>query len=214
MDQAPRIWLDYLFPAVLLIPTLMGLWAGFVRQLLPLVGLGAAFALAARFHEAAGRGLERWIHSPPLATAAGFGAILVAVWIAFRLVALLVERLLEGSSLTGLNRALGGLFGFAKGALLAVAIAYGIQLLAPQDHPQVKGSLWYGHLLDFAETTLRPLLPQARLEALQEHMSALRERVERMAEGAVNGAVGGAVHEAIKKGVAAPAAPPPKKTEK
>jgi membrane protein required for colicin V production len=115
-------WLDYAIIAVLGLSVLMGLWRGFIGEVLALVVWACAFwvawllgpALAERFSASISTPSARVI----LAYALCFGVVLVAGAI----VTFLVRKLVEGSGLSGSDRLLGMVFGLARGLALVVLV--------------------------------------------------------------------------------------------
>lgn len=119
-------WADYIILAVLGLSVLIGLWRGLISEVLALGIWVAAFWVAWTFGPSVAAGLEHRIELPSARIAVGYGACFIAVLILGAMVRFLVSRLVEGTGLSGTDRLLGMVFGFARGVLL---VTLGVFLL-------------------------------------------------------------------------------------
>ncbi|QNK01837.1 CvpA family protein [Dyella telluris] len=170
-------WADYIILAVLGLSVLIGLWRGLISEVLALGIWIAAFWVAWTFGPGVATGLEHHIELPSARLFVAYGACFVAVLILGALVRFLVSRLVEGTGLSGTDRLLGMVFGFARGVLL---VTLGVFLLGftaftrdPWWHdsvlmPQFKGvAAWLGERVpDNVRHYLNP-------PALLDHLPAL-----------------------------------------
>lgn len=122
-------WVDWVFIAIILLSTLVGLWRGFVREAFSLVTWIAAFWLAWRFSDLAAGWFGRWIETPSLQRLAGFALLFVIVLILGALVNHFAAIALERTGLTGTDRAVGTVFGLLRGLLLCVAVVMAGRLI-------------------------------------------------------------------------------------
>jgi membrane protein required for colicin V production len=152
---------DWILLGVLLASMMVGMWRGLVYEVLSLAGWVAAFILA------------QWLAADAVAWlpflqdaaaqvqfAVAFALVFVAALFAAGLLSWLVKKLVETVGLRPVDRALGGLFGLARGVLVLLALTVVLQLLglAQEDWwRDAVGPAW----LDLALKGLRPLLPQA-----------------------------------------------------
>ncbi len=111
------ILFDYLLITIVGISAVLSLWRGFMRELLSIVGLIAAFMLASRQSEALGKTLHQWIENPSIAEMSAFLLIFIIVTMLFGLLKHLTS-LIEFFPLTLMNRLLGMLFGLTRGILI------------------------------------------------------------------------------------------------
>lgn len=123
-------WIDYLFIAVVLVSTLMGLWRGLIRESLSLVGWILAFWVATQFSYLFAPYLADLITTPSLQLGVAFGLLFVAVLFLSSLVTVLICQVVDATGLTGTDRTLGMIFGFGRGAL-AVAVLVMLAGLTP-----------------------------------------------------------------------------------
>ncbi len=96
----------------------LSLWRGFIREIISLIGLVAAFLIASRSSAAAGDVLERWIPNGTVADIAGFALVFVLVMMLAGLVGSIIRKLVDLAELTATDRTLGMFFGLARGVLL------------------------------------------------------------------------------------------------
>lgn len=125
--------LDLVFAAVLVLSVLVGLWRGLVFEVLSVAGWVLAYFVAQRYAAtvAAWLPLEGW--SAPIPFAVGFGLVLVAVAFAAGLFSSVLKRVVATIGLRPIDRALGGLFGVLRGAVLLLAAAWIVSLTPMKD---------------------------------------------------------------------------------
>lgn len=153
-------WVDIALLSVLGLSVLVGLWRGFVFEILSLLAWVLAFVLA----NAAGPWLAGAI---PLGDAgspwrlwAAWILVFVLVLVSCTLFARLLRALVSATPLSFVDHLLGGLFGAARGALILVVVGvmvslspYSTSLAWQSSH----GALWLGMALE----GLKPVLPQS-----------------------------------------------------
>ena len=152
-------WVDIVLLAVFLLSVLVGLWRGFVFEIVSLLGWLVAFIIA----NSAG---------PFLADLVPFGAdAQVRLWAAYIIVFVLVlltctllarmlRALVSATPLSFVDHLLGGAFGVVRGALILVVVATLVTLSPYANSTTWKnshGALWLGLALE----GLKPILPQS-----------------------------------------------------
>lgn len=119
---------DVLIAVAVVISVLVGLLRGFVKEALSVATLLIAVWAAFSFGSYAGRLTDQWIASGGLQLWLGRLLVFLAVLVAGGLLGWGVSRMVRLSVLSGTDRALGGLFGFLRGALLTGLFVIGGQL--------------------------------------------------------------------------------------
>lgn len=119
---------DGVILAIVAISTLFGVFRGLVREAFSLAGWIAAFLVARIFSAPAELFLADYISTPSLRMAAAWGGLFVVTLLLAALAGYMVQSLMERAGAGGVNRALGGAFGFVRGLILVLA---GLILLAP-----------------------------------------------------------------------------------
>jgi membrane protein required for colicin V production len=110
--------LDWIFVCVLVVSLLLGLWRGFVFEVLSVLSWLAAFVLARWFAMDAVHYLPMSGSSESMRFIAGFAVVFVLCLVMGALLAALVKKLVSAVGLSPLDRALGAVFGLVRGVLL------------------------------------------------------------------------------------------------
>ncbi|MDQ7011218.1 MAG: CvpA family protein [Mariprofundaceae bacterium] len=132
---------DYLLIAIVGLSMALSLWRGFVREIISLIGLVAAFLVASRVSGATGDFLGQWISNGTVADIAGFVLVFVIIMVLVGLIGAIIRKLVDIADLTATDRTLGMLFGLARGMLL-IALSFLIYTsYAKPDKPWIKDSL-------------------------------------------------------------------------
>ncbi|MFQ5345045.1 MAG: CvpA family protein [Mariprofundus sp.] len=111
-------FVDYILITIVGLSMVLSLWRGFVREVVSLIGLVAAFLVASRLSGRTGDFLSPWISNATVADIAGFILVFVAIMIVTGLIGAIIRRLVDIAALTATDRTLGMLFGAARGMLL------------------------------------------------------------------------------------------------
>ena len=133
---------DYVILVIIGLSMLIGLWRGFLREIISLLSWIAAFIIAFVFVEDAAFFLQPYIPLPSVRTVLAFGGLFIATLIIGGLVNLLVSQLVKYTGLSGTDRMIGILFGFFRGVALVT-----ILLLAVNMTPLVKDPWWHSSVL-------------------------------------------------------------------
>ncbi|GEM_PF-4654167 len=115
--------LDWLFIAIILGTTLIGVFSGLIQQVASAIGLIGGIVLAQLFCEPMANVLNQWITNINLAKAISYLSIFISIGIAMRLFAALTTAIVETLALKTINRGAGAIFGFIKGFIITAIIA-------------------------------------------------------------------------------------------
>lgn len=135
-------WLDTVIVVVIALSTLLSLLRGAVKEVLSLVAWVLAFWLAFRYAAAAASLFEVAIPYEGARLGTAFLLIFIAVLLAGSLLGSLVSRLVRAGGLGAADRALGAVFGAARGGIAAVVL---VTLAALT--PLAQGAAWQGSRL-------------------------------------------------------------------
>jgi membrane protein required for colicin V production len=157
---------DWALLGVLFASMLVGMWRGLVYEVLSLAGWVAAFFLAQWLATDA----VAWIPfvqnaAPSVQYAAGYAVVFVGSLFVSALLSWLIKKVIESVGLRPVDRALGGMFGLARGVVLLLALTVVLQLtgLSSGDWWQsAKGPVW----LDMTIQGLKPLMPEVMAKFL------------------------------------------------
>ncbi len=114
-------WADYVILAVLGLSVLMGLWRGFVGEVLALAVWIVAIWVAWTLGPQVAASLTA-VTLPSARIVLGYALCFIAVLIAGAIVGFLMRRLVAGSGLSGTDRLLGSVFGLARGLALVTLV--------------------------------------------------------------------------------------------
>ena len=115
-------WLDIGSVVVLLVSTLISLVRGFVREAFSLAVWLVALWVAWSFFRELSDHLVPWIETPSLRLGAAFCVLLLVTLVVGGLVNFLMVQLVERTGMSGTDRLIGMIFGFARGVLLVAAL--------------------------------------------------------------------------------------------
>ena len=153
-------WIDLALIAVLGVSVLIGLWRGFVFEIVSLLGWLFAFVIANSLGPLLAEVLPFGDPASPLRLWASYIAVFVLVLIACTLLARMLRALISATPLSAIDRLMGGLFGVVRGALVLVIVAMVVTLSPFAQSSSWKnshGALWLGLALE----GLKPVLPQS-----------------------------------------------------
>jgi membrane protein required for colicin V production len=129
---------DWIIIGVLAISTLISIRRGFVKEALSLLTWVAAVVIARLFAGQFTVVLAPYIETESLRLGASYFLLFVTTLMVGGMVNYLVGEFVKVTGLSGLDRMLGMIFGFARGALIIVVIVAGLHYVAP-----VKEDDWY-----------------------------------------------------------------------
>ncbi len=122
--------LDVVIGLLCLGSAILGVVAGPLRQFSKLGGLILGLVLAKKYAGWAQETMRlRFVHGDVVA----YAILLVAVYVAARLVGWAVEHSLRGEKLSGAERVTGALAGFVHGAALSVVVVFILVAVSPRD---------------------------------------------------------------------------------
>lgn len=114
--------LDILLLTVIAFCGILGIYWGFIRQVLAIAGLIAGLVLANRYGTQVADWLSSYVTSSVLAQALGFLLIFIAVSAGVSLLATLLRRFVGLLFLGWLDHAIGGVLGLVQGSLICTVI--------------------------------------------------------------------------------------------
>jgi len=152
-------WVDIALLAVFGLSVLIGLWRGFVFEIVSLLGWLVAFVIA----NSAGPFLAEFVpfgSDPQVRLWTAYIVVFLAILLTCTLLARMLRALISATPLSFVDHLLGGVFGVMRGALICVVIGTLVTLSPFASSTTWKashGSLWLGMALE----GLKPVLPQS-----------------------------------------------------
>jgi membrane protein required for colicin V production len=166
---------DVIMLMVIAAATAYGAWKGLAWQVASLGSIVLSYFVAQQF----GSQLAEHIEADPpwntgVAMLALFMGTSLAVWIVFRLVSGLIDRL----KLKEFDRQIGAMLGLVKGALLCVVITiFAVSLLGPVNREKVVTSR-SGHYIALALDRAHAIMPKEVHDALHPYLHKLDDRLD------------------------------------
>jgi len=114
-------WADYVIIAALGLSVLMGLWRGFIGEVLALAVWIVAVWVAWTIGPQLAASLTA-VSLPSARIVLGYALCFIAVLIAGAIVGFFLRKLVAGSGLSGTDRLLGAIFGLARGLALVTLV--------------------------------------------------------------------------------------------
>ena len=152
------IWVDYAILAIVFVSALISVFRGFLKEAISLLGWVFAFWVAITFSGLVGELLKPWITAPTMRQAVAFFVLIVAVLVITAVVMFFVRMLVDKTEITGTDRALGIIFGIARGGVIVGILVLLAGLTALPKDPWWRESLLLPHFQVLA-VEIRSLLP-------------------------------------------------------
>lgn len=152
-------WVDFVLLAVVLISALLAFFRGLVREVLSIAAwLGAAVAGVAALPQT--RPLaDQYVQPDWLATGIAIGAVFLVVLLILQVLIHWIAGLVRSSFVGGIDRALGFLFGAARGAFIIV-LAYIVAGLLVQATETWPADIRQARALPYVQDAARRLVEQ------------------------------------------------------
>lgn len=128
-------WADLVIVAICVLSAGFGFWRGFAKEAMALVTWLAAIWIAWRFAWLLEPALGDWLAAPEVKIWVARLIVFLVVLIAGGIVAYLVREVIRHTGLTSVDRTLGGLFGFFRGALIVGLIVIVMELAGVDQDP-------------------------------------------------------------------------------
>lgn len=135
-------WIDYGIIGVIVLSAIISLVRGFVKEAISLTIWISAFFIASQFYPALSTFLTQ-IDDTMLRNGVAIAALFVSTLVLGGLVNYLISQLVEFTGLTGTDRALGLIFGAARGVLIVSALLFFLDTFTPFS----KSTIWGASLL-------------------------------------------------------------------
>ena len=108
-------WLDLVILIIILLSALISLIRGFVKESISLLTWIVAGVLAFRYFTPMASLLEPYVSAPTIRSIAAFGLLFVSTLIVGAIINFIMSQLVSKTGLSGTDKALGVVFGAARG---------------------------------------------------------------------------------------------------
>lgn len=153
------IWPDYIIIVIITISTVISLLRGFVRESLALAGWILAVWVSMLYMHSMALFIDPYLNLPPsILSLVSFAILFILTLIIAALVSNLIGTLVDKTGLSGTDRAIGMLFGIARGIIIVgILVLLAGFTLVPQD-PWWKESVLIPHFQQLA-VIMKEFLP-------------------------------------------------------
>jgi len=152
------IWVDYAIIAILVVSAGISVLRGFLREAISLLGWVLAFWLALTFADDVSGLFARYVSQPSIRHALAFFTIVVATLVITAIVMYFVRLVIDKTEITGTDRAIGIVFGIARGIVIVAILVLFAGLTALPKDPWWRESTFIPHFQVLA-VELQSLLP-------------------------------------------------------
>jgi membrane protein required for colicin V production len=118
-------WLDIILLTIMILTAIVGIFKGFVKQVIGLIAVVAGLILACVYYEQTAGIFERFVKNRLLSNFLGFLLLFVVVLIAGAILGHLFTKVMKGP-LALANRLFGAIFGFVKAVLICGIIVFAL----------------------------------------------------------------------------------------
>lgn len=132
--------IDYAIIALVLLSAIVGVFRGFVREMISVIFWVASFYLAIRFTPQVSQWFAPHVHSTAVANAISFAAIMIAVLLFGIIVNVLFGFLVDKAGIGAVDRFVGLLFGVARGIIVVAILILMFNFTRLADSQQFKQS--------------------------------------------------------------------------
>ncbi len=115
-------WLDLVILGIIVLSALISLIRGFVKESISLVTWIVAGFLAFRYFSPMAELLEPFVDAPTIRNVAGFAILFVSTLVVGAIVNFIMSQLVSRTGLSGTDKALGVVFGGARGVLIVTMV--------------------------------------------------------------------------------------------
>lgn len=131
MTEITFNWADWVLLAIIGVSSLISIKRGFFKEAISLVVWALAFFVAVTFNERLAVLLEEAIATASIRHLVAFGALFALTLIVGSMVNYLFSELVKMTGLTGTDRALGMVFGLARGVIIVMAVLIFLPMIVP-----------------------------------------------------------------------------------
>ena len=150
---------DIVIIVIVVISLGIGLFRGFIREILSLCSWLGALWLGYFYATMGAAYLEPYVSQPPLRVVVAFASIFVVALIGFSIVSYLLYRLLSIAGVSGVDRSLGMLFGLVRGFVIVSLLVLAATFMDFTSQPWWTDSLlvqYFNPVTDLIRSLLTP----------------------------------------------------------
>ncbi len=152
---------DLILLAIFIISTVVGVFRGFIKEILSIVSWILAFWLGYTYCVEAGEWLAQFVSlgDGKIRTSAGFGLVFVATLFIFAIITYVITKLIVRGPIKGVDRVLGIATGFLRAVIISAVLMVLLQAFGVSSSAFWKESKFVPHLMPAVEL-MQEVLPK------------------------------------------------------
>lgn len=159
-------WADYAILTVVLISVLIGVFRGFTREVFGVAGWVLAFWAAIQFVDPVSGWLVERIETPSVRRAVAFGGVFLGTLLLASILTFFLGSAIRDSRFSGVDRTLGGGFGFLRGLFVIAVLLLVASGTAARKDPWWQQSVFVPRL-EWTADALKSVLPERWIRILE-----------------------------------------------
>ncbi|MGJ8668650.1 MAG: CvpA family protein [Oceanococcus sp.] len=164
------LWIDYIIIGVIAISAVISLFRGFVKEVFSLMSWALAFWVSMRYGAEVAERFFTMVSTPSARSLLGYLAVFLVVLIAGALFSHFMTLLVKQTQLQGTDRALGLIFGGARGVLLVTVVVMLAKMTPLDEDPWWKEATLVSYFENLGAWVQQQLPPEAaeKLRSVQD----------------------------------------------
>jgi membrane protein required for colicin V production len=156
--------LDIALTVVLLFFLLRGIFRGFIKEIIGVIGLAAGFYLASKYYPAMAEHIKPFVQNLAYRQAIGFQVIFLTAFFIISLIGVLIDKLIKLTISAFSNGVFGAVIGLTKGVVLCAVVLMATTAFIRPDAPLFKSSIAWPYM-EGLTGVIREMAPEDLREA-------------------------------------------------
>jgi membrane protein required for colicin V production len=165
-EKARMSWLDLVIVVIIVLSALISVVRGFVKETISLITWIVAGILAFRYFDPLAGMLEPYVNAPTIRNITAFAVLFVSTLVIGAIINFIMSQLVDRTGLGGTDKALGVLFGAARGVLIVTMIVLLASLTPMPEASWWQDSAMMGFFEKLAEW-LKGIIPDNAAESFK-----------------------------------------------
>ncbi|MBU2488127.1 MAG: CvpA family protein [Proteobacteria bacterium] len=168
--------LDVILVAILAYAVVRGTFRGIIKEVASLAGVFVGFYVGYSHYTVVAGSIRKYFTTDQWPNLIGFFIMFILAYLAVSFAGVAIRYILRIAHLGLVDRILGGIFGFAKGLLIAMVVVYALTAFLPkQDDNILKKSLLAPHTTSITQTMNKYVTQDMRTE-FYHHIEDLKRK--------------------------------------
>ena len=169
--------LDIALTVVLLFFFLRGIFRGFIKEIIGVIGLAAGFYLASKYYPAMAEHVKPLVQNLAYRQAIGFQVVFLASFFIISLIGVLIDKLIKLTISQFSNGIFGAVIGLTKGVVLCAVVLMATTAFIRPDAALFKTSIAWPYMKGLTEA-IREMAPEDLREATMRKLEKLPQDLQ------------------------------------